>query len=887
MTAGASLRARFALAIAGVSAAVVVSFGAVVYEQMSGTATRAAAAHLERAVHEVAAMLGASARTLRFTMARVAADTDVADFLRARSARRAEGAREALRRLGPASGGAGAEIWTADGKRTDASDSDWPELNEAQAQALIALVRDKDSTAISPMSVADTALIFGVIARVGGGGGAGASPLGYVVLRQRVMGPEAGTPQLRAIVGSDASMFMGNSSGDVWTDFARRVEVPRVARSAAGVEEYEHPAFGRVFSSTGSIPNTPWSLVIMFPRGSVLRDMRDSMLVIALFGVLAVIVGAAMAWLLSGTFTRPLAELSRAAERISGGDYDHQVPIRRDDEIGAVAGAFNRMSSSLRVSRCELETKVAEAASSARRLERVITSSGAVLYELEPHDGTLAFTWVSDNLPAVLGYTVAEALAPGWWSDNVHTDDFTRMMMSPAADPASDGVREYRFKHKDGRFRWMRDDQRILPDDDASGVGTNGARPHQAATAGTTHIVGTWLDITEQRHLEEQLRHAQKMEAIGTLAGGVAHDFNNILTVVTSYAELLSRTEDDPERRLDLDEIAAAARRATLLTRQLLTFSRKTIAEPQSVSVSYVVARLGGMLRRLLKENIKIVPRLSDDVAPILGDANQLEQVVMNLVINAADAMPDGGTLVIETQNIELDDEYARAHGGVTPGRYVMLAVTDTGTGIDPSIIDKIYEPFFTTKPPGHGTGLGLASVYAIVKEAGGHIWAYSEPGQGTTFKVYFPWERRTTSSQQPALSPVELRMTGTALLVEDDARVRRAVRRMLERIGFDVIEASDGEAGLGVAAGHDGPIDVVVTDLMMPRLGGGAFAKRLAMSRPNVPVVFTSGYTDDAAFRRGLLETEYTFVQKPFTREHLEAAVARVTRGARRAVEV
>jgi signal transduction histidine kinase len=276
----------------------------------------------------------------------------------------------------------------------------------------------------------------------------------------------------------------------------------------------------------------------------------------------------------------------------------------------------------------------------------------------------------------------------------------------------------------------VRDDQRVVPDDDASG---------------RAHIVGTWLDITEQRHLEEQLRHAQKMEAIGTLAGGVAHDFNNILTVVTSYAELLSRTEDDPNRRCDLDEIVAAARRATLLTRQLLTFSRKTIAEPQSISVSYVVAQLGGMLRRLLKENVKLVPRLSDDVAPILGDSNQLEQVVMNLVINAADAMPDGGTLVIETQNIELDDAYARTHGRVTPGRYVMLAVTDTGAGIDPSIMDKIYEPFFTTKPPGQGTGLGLASTYAIVKEAGGHIWVYSEPGQGTTFKVYFHRRRRAS----------------------------------------------------------------------------------------------------------------------------------------------
>jgi signal transduction histidine kinase/ActR/RegA family two-component response regulator len=867
------------LTIVGVSAAVVVSFGAVVYQQMSESATRAASQHLEQAASQVSSMFGGSATATRAMMASVAADTEVVAFLRKRDQRRAEGAREAMRRLAPPPGTAAAELWTASGERTRASESNWPEMSGDRRAATIGAVQGADSTAVTPLALLDTALVYGAVARVGGGP-AGA-PLGYVVVRKRVMAPGAdASAQLRAIVGSDAVILVGNTNGDIWTDFARRIDSPppALARGTTGIMEYDDPRVGAVVASIHPIANTPWSLVIEFPRATILHDARTGMLAIAIFGLATLLVAAVMSWRLSGEFTRPLEELSTAAERISGGDYDRPVTVRADDEIGAAASAFNRMAASLRGSRSELEAKVVEAASSARRLQRVIASSGAVLYELgqDTRGAGLTFTWISGNVPAMLGYTVEEALAPRWWSDNVCPDDLVRMTGGDGGVPdlRSDGVREYRFRHQDGRYRWMRDDQRVLSDDSGNG-------------AGGTHIVGTWLDITEQRHLEEQLRHAQKMEAIGTLAGGVAHDFNNILTVVTSYAELLSRTERDADRRSDLDEIAAAARRATLLTRQLLTFSRKTIAEPQSISVSYVVARMGGMLRRLLKENIKLVPRLNDDVAPILGDPNQLEQVVMNLVINAADAMPDGGTLVIETQNIELDDSYARTHGGVIPGRYVMLAVTDTGTGIDPNIIDKIYEPFFTTKPPGLGTGLGLASTYAIVKEAGGHIWAYSEPGQGTTFKVYFPWERRSPTSASPSLSPIELRMTGTALLVEDDARVRRAVRRMLERIGFDVIEAPDGEAGLGVAAGHDGPIDVVVTDLMMPRLGGGGFAKRLVRSRPNVPVVFTSGYTDDAAFRRGLLESEYTFVQKPFTREHLEAAIARVTRKARSTVEV
>jgi PAS domain S-box-containing protein len=866
---GASLRFRFALTIVGVSAAVVASFGTVVHRQMSESATHGASEHLERAAREVANMLGGSAKSMRAAMAAVAADTDVVEFLRRPDERRAEAAREGLRRLSPEPGKTDVELWTASGVRTRASDSDWPEMTGAKRTSLMDMVRGGDATAVTPIALLDTTLVYEVVSRVG----SQASPLGYVVVRRRLVAPGAdGSAPLRAVVGSDASILLGNARGDFWTDMVRRVPMPQAARAGAAVVEYDEPRLGPVFASMHPIANTPWSLVIEFPRATVLHEVQAGMNAIIIFGLAALLIAAVMSWRLSGEFTRPLEELATAAERISGGDYDRQLAVRADDEIGAAASAFNRMASSLHGSRAELEAKVGEAASSARRLERVITSSGAVLYELAPRDGVMRFTWISENVPDLLGYSLAEALAPGWWSGNVYPDDLTKTGPGVGGDPRTDGVREYRFRHKDGRYRWVRDDQRVVPDEDASG---------------RAHIVGTWLDITEQRHLEEQLRHAQKMEAIGTLAGGVAHDFNNILTVVTSYAELLSRTEGDPNRRCDLDEIVAAARRATLLTRQLLTFSRKTIAEPQSISVSYVVARLGGMLRRLLKENVKLVPRLSDDVAPILGDPNQLEQVVMNLVINAADAMPDGGTLVIETQNIELDDAYAREHGGVTPGSYVMLAVTDTGAGIDPSIMDKIYEPFFTTKPPGQGTGLGLASTHAIVKEAGGHIWVYSEPGQGTTFKVYFPWERASKASPSPSMAPTELRMLGTALLVEDDARVRRAVRRMLERIGFDVLEAPDGEAGLGVAAGHDGAIDVVVTDLMMPRLGGGAFARRLALSRPNVPVVFVSGYTDDTAFRRGLLESEYTFVQKPFTREHLEAAIARVTRKARSTVEV
>src|SRR5215831_677390 len=540
----ASLRSRFALAIVGVSAAVVASFGTVVHRQMTESATGAATEHLERAAREVANMLGTQAKSMRAAIAAVAADSDVVKFLHEPSERGAESAREALRRLSPIPGPADVELWNASGIRTRASVSSWPVMPPAARTALMKTVGGRDSTIVTSFVVLDSALVYEIISRVG----SASAPLGYVVVRKHLTTPGVdGSAQVRAMVGSDASILLGNVDDDVWTDLKYPVQRPSLAAGRTpAIVEWDEPGIGAVFASSHPIASTPWSLVIAFPRATVLKDVRQGMIAIIIFGLAALFIAAAMSWRLSGAITRPLVDLATAAERITGGDYDRPLTVRGDDEIGAAASAFNRMATSLRGSRSELEAKVAEAASTARRLERVITSSGAVLYELAPRDGVMRFTWISENVPDLLGYTLAEALAPGWWSNNVYPDDLNK---TGSGDARTDGVREYRFRHKDGRYRWMRDDQRIVKDD----------------ASGRAHVVGTWLDITEQRQLEEQLRQAQKMEAIGTLAGGVAHDFNNILTVVTSYAELLSRTEDDPNRRCDLDEIVAAARRATLL----------------------------------------------------------------------------------------------------------------------------------------------------------------------------------------------------------------------------------------------------------------------------------------------------------------------------------
>lgn len=394
------------------------------------------------------------------------------------------------------------------------------------------------------------------------------------------------------------------------------------------------------------------------------------------------------------------------------------------------------------------------------------------------------------------------------------------------------------------------------------------------------------LDITEAKRAaaalsksEEQLRQAQKLEAIGQLAGGIAHDFNNILSVVLGYSALiLSELKPEEPLRAEIDEIHKAGMRAAELTQQLLAFSRQQVLELKVLNLNQIVAANERMLRRLLGADVDLTVLPASGLWSVRADRGQIEQVILNLAINARDAMPSGGKLTIETENVELDGDYARAHHGVRPGQYVVLAISDTGIGMDRETQARIFDPFFTTKGLGKGTGLGLATVFGIVKQTGGHIWVYSEPDAGAVFKVYLPRAEspdHEVSSERPL--PLASRAGETILLVEDDEHVRGVARGILRRAGYVVLEAPNGGEALLICESHTANIDLLLTDVVLPRMSGRQLAERLAPLRPSMKVLFMSGYTNDAVLQHGVLNSDVQYLQKPFTPDSLARKVREV----------
>jgi two-component system cell cycle sensor histidine kinase/response regulator CckA len=398
---------------------------------------------------------------------------------------------------------------------------------------------------------------------------------------------------------------------------------------------------------------------------------------------------------------------------------------------------------------------------------------------------------------------------------------------------------------------------------------------------GKERFAHLWLyhDMTERKNLEEQFRQSQKMDAIGRLAGGIAHDFNNLLTVIIGFSSLLMyRLEEEAGGRKEVEEIEKAARRAAALTGQLLAFSRKQVLQPEVLDLNAILSDMNKMLRRIIGEDIELITLPDPELGQVKADPGQIEQIIMNLAVNARDAMPQGGKLTIATTTVELDEGYAFSHAQVQPGCYVLLTVSDTGLGMDKQTQSRIFEPFFTTKDQGKGTGLGLSTVYGIVKQSNGHIWVYSEPGYGTSFKIYLPCLRNAASTKTIKENHAALRKaTETILLVEDEEVLRKLVSQILALKGYRVIEAHNGNHAVELCAQYEETIHLIITDVIMPQMDGVELAKRLLAMRPELKLLFMTGYTSDIILHHGMLEKDLALLQKPFSPDALIDKVCEV----------
>jgi two-component system, cell cycle sensor histidine kinase and response regulator CckA len=493
---------------------------------------------------------------------------------------------------------------------------------------------------------------------------------------------------------------------------------------------------------------------------------------------------------------------------------------------------------------------------------RLIENTPEVVWKADER-GRVFF--ISEKIDKVFGYTRAAICSEGerLWFERMHPDDCQRVQEAYAKlfheDLPFDV--EYRIQHGDGHWMWWHNRAALIA-----------GRPEER------YAEGLLSDITERKEMEQQLRQKHKMEAIGQLAGGLAHDFNNLLTVIKGNSDILSDAPQSAAQQRSVEQIRNAADRAASLTRQLLAFTRMQVLQPTVLDLNAVVTELSKMLPRLISEHIEFlfVPDLK--LGRVKADRGQLEQIIMNLAVNARDAMPHGGKLVVETKNVVLDEAYAGKHPSAKPGRYVLLTVSDTGHGMDAETQSHIFEPFFTTKEQGKGTGLGLATVYGIVKQSSGFIWVYSEPGRGATFKIYLPRVDESIELTQTSTHEVAaIRGTETLLLAEDEEAVRELVAGFLRKNGYTVLEAKNGVEALLLAEQQNSAIDLLLTDLMMPKMGGWELAERLLARRPGLKVLYVSGYSEYTANQRAPRDWRGAFVQKPFSMDILARKVREI----------
>jgi PAS domain S-box-containing protein len=679
------------------------------------------------------------------------------------------------------------------------------------------------------------------------------------ILTSNANGPAAGILLMGRFLDSDETARLGEMTHvsieiDRLDSSASRADSGAVGPVSPGTSTFLQPYSNDSLAASEILPDVYGKpagvLRILLPRTIYQQGETSSLQFLLLLIAAGFAFGAIILYLIERVVLSRMADLSDNITRVgTSGNLAARVPVSGRDEVAYLGTAVNGMLEDLeRVEKARHEERT--------RLGVLIEKMPTVIWTT---DADLRFTYHTGAALEAIGLRPEDALGK------------TLFQYFGTEDPNFPAIAAHRKALAGGTLSFELEWQKRSFD--------CYVQPLRGPRGDLIGVIGVALDVTDRKHLTDQLRQSQKMQAIGELAGGVAHDFNNLLMVVKGHAQLLlDRMPKEPSLHHSVQQMEKAADRAASLTRQLLAFSRKQVLQPRVLDMNDVVTSMIKMFSRVIGENIEMAFVPGAKLGRTKADPGQIEQVLLNLVVNARDAMPNGGRLTIETSNVQLDRSYAAGHVAIEPGPYIMLTVTDTGCGMDAETQSRIFEPFFTTKESGKGTGLGLATVYGVVKQSGGYIWVYSEVGCGSTFKIYLP--EVTEEVEAPA---IELETRGssagteTVLFVEDELSVRELVRDYLAGVGYRVLDAGDGIEALEAAKAHKGPIHILITDVVMPRLSGRDLATKLSSERPDTRVLFISGYTDDTIVRHGVLEGGVAFLQKPFNLKALAEKIREV----------
>jgi signal transduction histidine kinase/ActR/RegA family two-component response regulator len=876
-----SLRQRLAFAICGILAVGIFVFGLGAWNEVRTAAVEAAQTRLEVVTRRIADLLENSVASQKSQLAGVARDRGIQLLARGEEGAGRDSAITRLRRADSTSSSVlGIQIWDADGAIVFSTSAFTGGMDDSARRDLLATLSQGDSAAIGPFRADGDSVAYATFGPIRLGG-----PVrSWGVVWRRLSAAET-SRSLADLIGSQAKLSLGNATGDVWSDLSLRTTPPTPPPAGAGDTTFLVITGDglRILGSRSLVTGSPWIVDVEFPYSEVVAPIVGLARRLAFFGAALLLFGAIVAVTIARSLTRPIGALAAAAEGLRAGDYNRRAPNGRRDEIGNLATAFNTMADAIADARVKLQAHAQDVEQRGTALADVLRENARTMAELDAvlssapvgfafHDRDLRYVRVNDRLAAAIGRNPSEIIGRR----------------------PSDVLPGIGAEIEEGLSRALATDQPVL---DLELAGPSLQRGEAAREWLATmfpvrtrewELVGVGsvlVDMSAYKGLERQFLQAQRMDAVGRLAGGIAHDFNNILTAIASFTEFAIRALPAEHTAVDdLEQVRQAVQRAAGLIRQLLAFSRQQVMQPVVLNLSDVVRNLVPMLRRLIPESVALHSFLDPDLWSVRADPVQIEQILVNLVVNARDAMPNGGMLTITTSPATLDEAYIRdGHRDAAIGDYAVLSVSDSGIGMDAATKARAFEPFFTTKAAGQGTGLGLSTVYGIVKQSGGNIWLYSEPGRGTTVKIFLRRHEQPDEPRVTVEAPAHVDgRRAVILLVEDDDLVRVAALRALGKRGHRVLEAVDGEAALSVIAREKGPIDLVITDLVMPRLGGRELGARLRAQGNDAAILYMSGYTGDAVTQRAMVDEGADFLEKPFTPDQLLQKVDEILRNHR-----